>query len=243
MLFKKNFKVASLQFLLVTLLISSGCSSSKTEEQALKEVAQGWGSITGVSKGAFTNSESGSGNYFEIEITNPQLLSEEFDQALNVGGIVLTLYKFFSKEERETYTRYDVVLKDSNDHETTFSIPVEQAKLFFEQEKQALGYLDKLLKGDFESLNENYIPTKQMGPDSLKTKFKFLLQDVHKSAKPEVYTVKQEEEELPDGTKIEVITYHGVFSKEADAFLFVIMVQPGKNDHNLVKIAYSQKPV
>lgn len=243
MLLKKFLKTASLLFLFVTVFFATACSSSKTEEHALQEVAEGWGSVTSVSRGMYTNSESGSGKYFEIEITNPQLFSGEFDQALNVGGIVLTLYKNFSKEEREAYTRYDIVLKDNNGRETAFSIPADQATLFFDQEKQALSYIGKLLKGDFEFLNENYIPAKQIGTDSLKARFKFLLQDVSQSAKPEIYTVKQEEEELPDGSKIDVLTYHGVFSQEADAILFVIKVVPRKKDHNLVKIGYTQKPV
>jgi hypothetical protein len=243
MLFQKNFKTASLPFLLVVGMLGFACSSSKTEEQAMQEVAQGWGSVTNISKGVFSNSGGGSGKYFEIEITNPQLFTEESDQTLNVGGIALTLYKNFSKEERERYTRYDIVLKDTSGHETTFSTPVDQAKLFFEQEKQAVVYINKLLKGDFEFLNEHYIPIKQIGPDSLKLKFDPLLQAVDKSGKPEVYTVKQEEEELPDGSKIEVITYQGIFSKKNDDFLFMIMLEPRKKDHNLVRIGYVQRSI
>ncbi len=225
--------------LLLILILTTffGCAS-KTEEQAMKEVGETWGQVTNMSKGVAASSDKESGKYFEVEVVNPDFFSAEAERVSISGGVAFLLYKRFSKEEKETYSRYDIKLIDTLDHEEEFSYPAFLVAQFYTQEALANKYLQRLLKGDLQFINNQYSQAKQIGVDSIKTLYDPLLQKFPESSKVETYKVRTEDYFFTDSSKIEVIRFEGAILKEKESAIFSILIDPAKTENNIVSIKY-----
>ena len=233
----KAIKIIFIFFIPVALLLS--CSSA-TEKSGLNEIASTWGP-TIIKKGFSTSTNEGNGKYVELEVSNPEFFGKDVKMEPIARGVAFLFFKNLTTEEQQAYSKYSIVLKNDSGHSESFSYPTKAVLGYFEKEKIANAYYDKLLQGDFNYIYNNF-ENPDFPIDTLVSAFTPLLNDVKsydRIATNKIYFGKYT---LEGGKQTEAIEFSGNIIK-ADSVVkyFSITLSLDESKKNIFGIRYWNK--
>ena len=107
-------------------LLSNFVSITDNEDKGVKEILEFYGGQCKYAVGASASTDEGESKYFELEISQSEVIESYSNVAQMPASNVAYLFYKNLKEEKNNYNEIHTVLKFDDGNEMTFKYPVEQ---------------------------------------------------------------------------------------------------------------------